>query len=213
MMFMMGRAAKVLLGMMIVLLPATVFAQALPRFEITPFAGYRIGGTFADSASDAEIELEAGSSFGISLNMLAEANTQYEITFSHQDTEFDIGSLATSTTNLDVAVDYLQVGGTYLLEGQIARPYVVATVGLARVDPDDAIFNTENYFAFSVGGGWKLWPTKRFGLRLEGRVYGSFVDSDTSVFCISSGGTTCLIQSDGDMLWQWEMTAGASWRF
>lgn len=212
-MFMMGRSAKVLLGMMIVLFPATVLAQALPRFEVTPFAGFRVGGTFVDSVSDAEIELKEGSSFGVSLNMRADPNTQYEITFSHQDTEFDIGSLTANTTNLDVAVDYLQIGGTYLLEGQVARPYMVATLGLARIDPDDAVFNTENYFAFSIGGGWKLWPTKRFGLRLEGRFYGSFVDSDTSVFCISSGGTTCLIQSDADVLWQWEMTAGASWRF
>lgn len=58
-----------------------------------------------------------------------------------------------------------------------------------------------------------LWPTERFGLRLEGRFFGSVIDSDTGVFCVSSGGATCLIQSEADLLWQWEMTAGASWRF
>jgi len=205
---------KVLLGMTLALFPLTIFAQqVVARFEVTPFVGYRIGGTFVDSVSDAEIELDEGSSFGIALNMRAEANTQYELTFSHQDTEFDFGSIAAPTTNLKVAVDYLQLGGTYLWDGELSRPYFVATLGLARVDPDDAIFNAETYFAFSIGGGWKLWPTKRFGLRLEGRFYGSFVDGDTKVFCVSSGGAACLIQSDADVLWQWEMTAGASWRF
>ncbi len=209
-----GQHAKSLLGMTLALIPTAVLAQqAVPRFEVTPFVGYRIGGTFVDSVSEAEIKLNEGSSFGISLNMRAEANTQYEITFSHQDTDLDVGSLSAGTTNLDVAVDYLQLGGTYLWDGEVARPYIVATLGLARVDPDDAVFNGETYFAFSIGGGWKLWPTQRFGLRLEGRFYGSFVDSDTSIFCVSSGGATCLIQSDADVLWQWEMTAGASWRF
>jgi len=45
------------------------------------------------------------------------------------------------------------------------------------------------------------------------RIGETFVDSDTSMFCVSSRGATCLIQSDTDVLWQWEMTAGASWRF
>lgn len=202
--------------MTLLLLPTVVLAQQeMPRFEITPFVGYRVGGTFIDSVSDAEIELEEGNGFGISLNIRADSNSQYEITFSHQDTEFDLGSLATGTgtTNLDVAVDYLQLGGTYVGDGRLARPYLVATIGLSRVDPDNAAFNAETYFAFSIGGGVRLWPTERFGLRLEGRFYGSFVDSDTSVFCVSSGGATCLIQSSSDVLWQWEMTVGPSWRF
>lgn len=209
-----SRPANALPGLILALVPAELpAAESPPRFEVTPFAGYRVGGTFSDNDTDVEIELDQGGGFGISLNVLAQANTQYEVSFSHQDTSFDVGSPAPATSNLDVAVDYLQFGGTYLWDGRLARPYLVATVGLARLDPDDAALDAETYFAFSIGGGWKLWPTERFGLRLEGRFYGSFVDSDTKLFCVSSGGATCLIRSDGDLLWQWEMNAGASWRF
>lgn len=185
-----------------------------PRFEVTPFIGYRIGGTFDDDASDAQIDFDDSASFGLALNLRADSHTQYELTFSHQDTEFDIGSVNVMTADLDVTIDYLQIGGTYLWDGGLARPFFVATVGLAHVDPDGSAFNSETYFAFSIGSGLKFWPRKRFGLRLEGRLYGTVIDSDTSVFCLSgAGGSNCLIQTDAGILWQWEILAGPIWRF
>jgi hypothetical protein len=202
-------------GLMLTLLPTLALAQEIPpRFEVTPFVGYRIGGTFDDAVSDAQIEIDNSASFGLALNMHAGPNTQYELTFSHQDTKFGINSVNVMTADLDVTMDYLQIGGTYMWDGGLARPFLVATVGFAHVDPDGSAFDSETYFAFSIGSGLKLWPRKRFGLRLEGRFYGTVIDSDTSVFCRSGpDGSDCLIQTDGDLLWQLEMMAGAIWRF
>ena len=49
--------------MTLLLVPTVVLAQqAMPRFEITPFVGYRVGGTFIDSLSEDEMAISAGRS-------------------------------------------------------------------------------------------------------------------------------------------------------
>ena len=183
------------------------------RFEVTPFAGYRVGGTFEDETSGTRLELNDGGSFGLILNMRADANTEYELMFSHQDTEIDLGGTPGGQA-IDIDVDYLQVGGTYLGDGRMARPYMVATIGLAHLDPGSAGLPSDTFFAFSIGGGWKLRPRERIGLRLEGRFYGTVVDSDSKIFCTSGpSGLSCLINTKAQMLWQWEMLAGLTFRF
>ena len=98
-------------------------------------------------------------------------------------------------------------------DGDLARPFMVATLGAAHFSPGGK-GSSETYFAFSIGGGWKLWPTRRLGLRLEGRFYGSLLDSDSNIFCTSAPSNSgCLIRTRGQLLWQWEMNAGAVFRF
>lgn len=202
-----------LLSTMLLSLPA--LAQDKPlRFEITPFAGYRIGGTFEDDDTNAELDLDEGGSFGLALNMKADANTEYELTYSHQSTDVDVGDVVAGAPPLDIDVDYVQLGGTYLWDGERSRPFLVATLGIAHLDPDEATLDSETYFAFSIGGGWKLFPSRRLGLRLEGRFYGTLLDSDSRVFCRSGPEQSgCLISTSATVLWQWEMFAGASFRF
>jgi hypothetical protein len=148
------------------------------------------------------------------MNLRAEPHTQYELIYSHQQTDFDSSDLPAPDINTGVNVDYLQLGGIVMGDGNIARPYLVATVGATRFDPDDAAFNSDIFFSFSIGGGMKMWPKERFGLRLEGRFYGTVLDSDSYIFCKSdSDGAACLIQTSSEVLWQWEMMAGAVFRF
>ena len=155
------------------------------RFEMTPFAGYRVGGTFEDETTDAEFELDNAGSFGLIVNMRETANTEWELMFSHQKTEINLDGGPGPATAIDINVDYLQIGGTYLGDGYRARPYLVATVGLAHLDPASAGLPSDTFFAFSIGGGWKLRPSERLGLRLEGRFYGTVIDADSKIFCVS----------------------------
>jgi len=181
------------------------------RFEVTPFAGYRVGGTFEDETTGAELDLDDNGSFGLILNMQEAANTEWELGYSHQSTEVDVGD---SGETIDMDVDYLQIGGTYLGDGELARPFLVATVGLAHLDPRASEFSSDTFFAFSIGGGWKMRPARRLGLRVEGRFYGTVIDSDSDIFCTSGPeGSNCLIRTKGEVLWQWEMMLGAIFRF
>jgi hypothetical protein len=116
--------------------------------------------------------------------------------------------------DIDLSIDYLQFGGTYIGPSRLARPFLAATVGLSRFDPEASQFSAETYFAFSIGTGVKLWPENRFGLRLEGRLYGSVLDSESKIFCASdSENSACLISTKAEVLWQWEMMFGAILRF
>lgn len=206
------------LALLLCLLPAVSRAEPLHGVEITPFAGYRMGGEFDGVDSDPDgldIEIGDATAFGLAINWPADENTEWEVYASRQSTDLDTAGLfepgAPAPGGLDIT--YLQVGGTYWFDGDLARPYIVATLGVSRFEPDDAAFDSETFFAFGIGGGYKLWPTSRLGLRLEGRFFGSVVDSDEAVFCRTGGALNgCLIAVSGDAIWQWELTAGLVFR-
>jgi len=161
------------------------------------------------------VDLDDAASYGLIVNWPAEVNTEWEIYLSRQSTSLQTSGLfATGESALaDLDITYLQAGGTYFFEGEKARPYIVATVGASRFEPDDSAFDAETFFAFGIGGGVKLAPTSRLGLRLEGRVLGSVVNSDSAVFCRSGPAANgCLVAVNGSMVWQWEVLAGLVFR-
>jgi opacity protein-like surface antigen len=189
------------------------------NIEITPFAGYVIGGSFeADeeaSTANRDVDLDDAASYGLIVNWPAEVNTEWEIYLSRQSTSLETeGLFAPSETALtDLDITFLQAGGTYFFEGEKARPYIVATIGASRFEPDDDAFDSETFFAFGIGGGVKLAPTSRLGLRLEGRILGSVVNSDSAVFCRSGpAANACLVAVNGSAVWQWEVLAGLVFR-
>ncbi len=192
--------------------------ETVYRLEITPFASYRIGGSFdaEETMAGVDVDIDDHASYGLIVNWPAEQNTEYEVFFSRQSTSLDTGSLFAPGGSVpdDLDVSYLQVGGTYLFEGERAWPFIVATLGASRFQPDNSEFDSETFFAFGIGGGYKIAPTSRIGLRLEGRVLGSYLNGESAVFCrsneVSSG---CLITVSGNMVWQWEMSAGLRIRF
>ena len=182
-------------------------------FEITPYIGYRIGGEFDNDEGGTNLDLDESSSYGLIFNWPSKGNTEWEIFLSRQRAELDVAGLFINQPVIDLDIDYIQLGGTYLFDGDRTIPFFVATIGASRFDPEESGLDTETYFAFTAGGGVKLLPNKRFGLRLEGRVFGTLVDSDTDLFCQGGAGATCLIQTSGNMLWQWELSAGLIVRF
>ena len=127
-------------------LPAT--ANNPFRFELTPTVGYRVGGSFEDSASGASVDLEDHATYGLIFNIVEKPNTQYEFGWSHQDTSVDLEDTNGNPTTLDIDIDFLQLGGTYLFDGQTARPYIVATVGAAHYRSDGASSESDTYFFF-----------------------------------------------------------------
>jgi opacity protein-like surface antigen len=205
--------------LLLLLLPAFAHAEVKYGIEITPFAGYTFGGQFeaeeGTAPAGSDIDVDDASSFGLMVNWPAEENTEWEVYLNRQSTSLEAEGLFTppDTPPTDLDITYLQVGGTYWGQGERARPYFVATVGASRFEPDDSSFDSETFFAFTVGGGYKIAPTSRLGLRLEGRVLGSLVDSDSSVFCASgSAASGCLIRVSSSVVWQWEVLAGLVFR-
>lgn len=184
------------------------------RFEITPYAGYRMGGSFSDEENDIDLDVRDSAAQGLMLNGKVRANTQWEVLYGRQSTDVEAAGLFNGDSLLDFDIEYMHFGGTYLFDGEWVRPFMAMTVGVTHADPGGSAYGSENFFSASLGGGWNLAATNRFGVRLEIRAFMTFVDNDSTLFCESDAGAgQCLILIDSNTLTQWEARAGLTWRF
>lgn len=184
------------------------------RFELTPYAGYRFGGTFTDEDGSTSVELDDGEGFGLIFNLRESANTQWEVVYSRQDTDADTSALNGFAPTTEVRLHHLEGGGTYEFEGGAARPYLALTLGGTRIEPRIPGLKGDTFWSMSIGTGLLIRPTARVGIRLEARAWATLVDSNTSLFCVSAAaGAACAIQIDGRVLWQLETSAGIVFRF
>jgi len=200
------------------LLPQLAMAENTAKdykLQLTPFAGYRFGGTFEDQDTEEDYELENNPSVGLIVNFPSQYNTEWEIYYSEQATEVRSSGFIVGENTVDLDVQYLQVGGTYLFDrNNQAQPYFVATIGLTRIDPQAVGTQSDTFFSFSAGGGWKYFPDSRIGMRLEGRFLGTLIDNNSNIFCQSGqSGSSCVINTSGKILYQFELQAGLIFRF
>ena len=193
----------------------TAHAQNAPsKYELTPFAGYRVGGTFNEEEGDGRVELNESSAQGIIFNVMANPKGQYELLYARQSTDATTSGIYSGDPTIDLDVEYFHIGGTYLFEGESTRPFLALTLGASRFDPEHAESSAKTYFSASLGAGIQLAASSRFGIRLEARTFATFIDDGSSLFCSSiDGAGQCLIRLEGDMLLQTEVRAGLVFRF
>ena len=188
-----------------------------PRFELTPYAGYRIGGEFEDAEDGTAFEIHEGQAEGLIFNIhTAAGNTQWELLYAHQSTEVETQPAFAEGALLAIDADYWHFGGTYLFDmpSPGVQPFLAMTAGITRFDPAVSGIEAENYFSGSLGGGVQLRSDRRVGVRLEGRAFGTLVDSEGGLFCYSGPSAAgCALAVDGDALFQWELKAGVVFRF
>jgi len=191
------------------------FAQQSPgAVELTPFAGFRFGGTFTDEEDGREAGVSDSATAGLALNFRDGPNTQWEIVYARQSTDVNVRDFDFGVPTIDLDIDILQVGGTFMGDGELFRPYLAATIGASRLSPTLDGLDSDTFWSFGIGGGMQFFPTSRLGLRLEGRMWGTLVDSSTSLFCQSGPqGGGCAIAIQGEGLWQFETFAGLVFRF
>ena len=199
------------------LTPAPAVAEyEASRFELTPLLAYRLGGEFEQPSTGADLKLDESKSVGLIFNIRLDADSQLEIFYSRQATELDTEGLFVNQPVLDIDIDYLHFGGTYAFasDSDLGRPYIVGTLGASRFAPKPSGLDSETFFSFSFGGGVNLFPSKRLGLRLEGRLFGTLIDSDNAIFCQTGADTNfCAVSVQGDLLFQWQAMAGLVVRF
>jgi hypothetical protein len=186
-----------------------------PRFELTPFAGYRMGGSFerpeTASSPARDVDLDDGGSWGVDLGLYRDGSSFYELLYSSQSTSMDSSDPALS--RVDVQTDYYQFGGTLLFaDEQWMVPYLSLTAGATRFSADD--YDSETKFSVSLGGGLRLPFNDHVAATLGVRGYLTFVNSDTNFLCVSGGEESgCLVRSSGTTYFQAEAQAGLTLRF
>jgi len=194
--------------LLLLLVPISTLAEG---FQITPFLGYRIGGDFEDGGTGVELSLAEEETYGIILNKDIGPGKQYEFFYSFQPSRLTAGGIVTPGVLADVDVEYFHIGGRNYWDKGAVRTFVVGSVGATHFDPNAPNLGSETRFSIGLGGGVELGGESRIGFRLEGRGFATFLDSEGAVFCDSSGGCVVLVASD--LLWQFEVGAGVTFKF
>jgi opacity protein-like surface antigen len=178
--------------------------EPVNEFEITPFLGYTLGGEFEDPSDGDDRDLDAAASFGLIVDFAADdATRHYEVLYSNQSTDVD------GTPQLDLDVQYLHIGGVldFVPENRRAIPFVAAGIGATLLSPERSGFDDETKLSLSLAGGLKIPLSERIAIRLDARAFITFINSDTSIFCVSAPPTAaCDIRGKSDSFVQF--TAG-----
>ena len=176
------------------------------KYGLTPYAGWRTSSDLEEESTNATINLDETSSYGLILSAKKDARTNYDLLYSEQDTDLRL----TSGQTEELTIRYLHLGGTVFYKEDKLWPFVSGGLGATHISPANSAFSSETKFSFSVGGGVLVPFQESVGLRLEARGYGTVVDSETSILC--SGGA-CFAHFTGSLFWQVELLAGLSFAF
>lgn len=182
--------------------PAIAAAQTV---EIAPVGGYRFGGGFFERVTQQEIDLDGAPSVGVVVNVALHEGLFVEALVTHQEAGFTVPRSAFGpATRWRIDVDHYQAGGLQEFFGRRrTRPFLTGLLGLTRYAADG---DNEIRFTASAGGGVKLMPVPRVGIRLDGRVFATFVDAEGRAIACSPG--ICLFAFDADIVLQAEFTVG-----
>jgi opacity protein-like surface antigen len=184
-------------------------------WEIMPFAGYRMGGSFdlTGTPSATRVDLDDHGSWGLAVDLVpADPHESYELFYSRQRASVERGS---PLAPFDLDVEYLHLGGTLVLNDELpVTPYLAGGLGLTRFSPQTGNGGDHSHFSASLGAGLKVPVTKHFSARLEARGFVTFVNSDSAFFCASgSQGAACAAKTKSDAFIQFELLAGAAFAF
>ncbi len=194
---------------LIVATPAV--AKTTNTFEVTPLIGYRFGGDFDVTKDEtiSKIKLVEGTSYGLLTAWSYDRLRQGEFLISHYNSKFSQHSDFIPSDD-KLGITYAHVGGNVAISRDIIPLYVTGGLGLTHFSPKGADLDSETRFSMNIGLTAKLPLSEQLSFQLGGRVYGTFFNSDSSIFCNEAN---CLISISSDIWVQTEVTAGLSFAF
>jgi hypothetical protein len=186
--------------------PTGAWAQLV---EVAPFGGYRFGGDFFELVTNQPVDLDGAPVVGGVVNVAMRDGLFVEGLFSHQEARVSVpGGALAPPTRWRITVDQWLAGGLQEFGYGRVRPFLTGLLGLTRYAGEG---DNEIRFAVSAGGGVKLWPVRRLGVRLDGRVFATFVELEGRAIACSPG--ICLVAFDSRVAWQGEFSAALAFAF
>ena len=104
-----------------------------------------------------------------------------------------------------MTVEYYHAGALYQWKFDRVWPYVAGSMGATRFAPDN--FNSNTEFSVSAGGGVKLMFNPHVGIRLDGRLYSTYIESNEEVW-YSDFWDEYYTYNDRTFLHQWNFKGG-----
>jgi Outer membrane protein beta-barrel domain len=188
-------------------------AHAQVVVELTPFGGYRFGGSLSVLDQRGAVDIKESGTFGANLGFLVNEDGELEALYVRQSTRLHEDGFFTSRPVFDLAVENYHLGGNYLFrdEDVRVRPYIGMGLGITRLVPEPDDLESETRFSASFAVGMKVYLGEHFGLRFEARGFFTVLESDSTIFCGSFSG--CLVSTTGTELSQGEVRGGLIFRF
>src|SRR5262245_40638955 len=191
------------IGAIVVCLFAHLPALRAQAVEISPFGGYRFGGDLFEIVAARPIDRDGASALGIVVDVPVDRGLQFEGLFTHQDASVLVPVEPFGPpARWRMTVDHWQGGALQEFGDGRVRPFLTGLLGITRyAGPADS----EIRFTMGAGVGGKLFPASHFGVRVDGRVFATFVDANASA--IACAGAGCIVALNADVAWQVEFTA------
>jgi opacity protein-like surface antigen len=190
----MNRATWLVLALALCLGTSAAEAQRR-KAEIAVLGGWQFGGSLNTYQGGSLSIKDALAITGV-VDINLQQGGQLELMYDWQGTQVNLGG----TKVFDADLHYMQIGGLGYVDKGKVEPFGVATLGLTYINPKDSQYSGETRFSFTLGGGAKVFPTERIGLRFEGRLLMTVIDGALGLGC---GGAGC---SGG--FWGWGMAQG-----
>ena len=199
-----GHSLRHLAWLVILLVCASPHAALAQTFEVAPLAGYRFGNDLFELAANRSVDTDGAPAVGVAVNVAMWNGLSFEGMVTRQRASVSGRTDAFAPpAHIAVVIDQYFAGGRQDFGTGRARPFLTGLLGLTRYAADG---DNEIRFAISGGGGVHLAVQRHLGVRLDSRVFSTFVDVDThGGVC---GGQGCLVGLHVNVAWQIEFTAG-----
>jgi hypothetical protein len=181
------------------------------KVELTPFVGYMFGGEV--NVRNGSMSISDDMNYGLVLDFVLNRNTELEASYTRMDTELVFDEFRVGKRPIySMSVNYWQFGGQYRFNPTATvRPFLSGTLGFTyygvgdRLDSEAPQLSSETFFSMVFGGGVKIFPSQRIGIRLAGHLYSTILSSGSGFWCGTGG---CGVGLSGWGFWQGDVQAG-----
>jgi len=199
--------------------PARAQYVQIQSFEVTPFIGARLGGTFdiqPDGPEQVEATLKDATSYGLSAGVRFDDLSLVEFRWTQATSTLRFGTpFAFFGASIgDVTLNQFHADFTrefVIPEVKGLRSFLTASLGLTHVGAAQEGFTR---FSFGFGGGLKQFLGSRLAIRAEAQWLPVLVDPSVGGFAcgtIQFGG--CLAVLSGELVQQFQLSIGPVVRF
>ena len=199
--------------------PARAQYVQIDSFEVTPFVGIRLGGTFdvrAEEPSQIQATWKDASSYGLSAGVRFDDFSMIEFrwTRSTSTLRFDAPFALLGASLGDVTLNQFHADFTrefVIPEVKGLRSFLTGSVGATHVA---AAHDGFTRFSFGFGAGLKQFLGSRFAIRAEAKWLPILIEPEVGGWaCGTVGVGGCLVVLTGSLTQQFELSIGPVVRF
>ena len=178
------------------LLLATPAVSQDNQWEIGGYYGHQFWGSsditysVGSSFRPGKMRIPASSNWGGSLGYRVRSDALFEIVYLQQNSrlEFEDGVTGFAENLFDMAVHYIQAGGSYEVDtGGNMRPFGGVLIGATVFDPKESNISSEWRLSFGIGAGVKVYLSERVGIRGQGHLLFPVQWGSGGMFCGTGG--------------------------